>query len=62
MRDTEPRKRAPDYTNAALAMGLLNLIWVLMVLWMWLGFGAVVLAGVALNMLITRLEDRIRNS
>lgn len=62
MRDTEPRKRAPDYTNAALAMGLMNLIWVLMVIWAWFGFGAVILAGVGLNMLITRLEERMRDS
>lgn len=53
-RDT-PRRRAPDYTNAALAMGLVNLLWMMFAVWAAFGFVWVLLAAGALNLLITRL-------
>ena len=59
MRD-RPRRPAPDYTDAALLSGLANLIWVFVALWATLGFWSVVVAGVVLNHLITRLERRRR--
>ena len=58
MRGRPPPKRAPDYTDAALAMGLVNLLWIFMALWAAFGFWAVLLAGLALNHAITRLDQR----
>lgn len=40
---------APNYTNAALVMGAVNLIWIFMVLWAWLGFVAVLVTGFVLD-------------
>ena len=60
MRGSPPPGRAPDYTNAALTMGLANLVWIFMALWATFGFWAVLLAGLALNALIDRLEARMR--
>jgi len=53
-----PQGRAPDYTDAALVMGGVNLIWILIALWALVGFWAVLALGVGLNALITRLERR----
>lgn len=53
-----PRKRAPDYTDAALVMGGVNLTWIFMVLWAVFGFWSVLVAGLGLNLLITRLAER----
>lgn len=47
---------APDYTTAALVMGLINLLWVLMVIWVFYGLPGVLIAGVVLNALIGRLD------
>ncbi|WP_319826234.1 hypothetical protein [Thalassovita sp.] len=49
-------REAPDYTTAALVMGLVNLLWVLVVVWAYSGLPGVLIAGVALNMLINRLD------
>jgi len=49
---------APNYTNAALVMGLVNLFWVLLVLWVMFGLPVVLLLGWGLNRLITRLQRR----
>ena len=62
MRDRPPPKRAPDYTDAALAMGLVNLLWVFLLLWATLGFWSVLLAGLALNHAITWLAERRQRS
>lgn len=51
-------KSAPDFTNAALAMGLVNLLWVFMVIWAHVGFWAVLLLGFVLDKLILRLARR----
>ncbi len=46
---------APNYTNAALAMGLVNLLWIFIALWMAFGLPVVIAVGYGLNLLITRL-------
>ncbi len=46
---------APNYTNAALVMGLVNLLWVFMVIWAHLGLLAVIATGYALDKLISRI-------
>jgi hypothetical protein len=51
-------KQAPNYTNAALAMGLVNLLWVLGLIWVLWGLPAVLLTGLGLNTLINRLAHR----
>lgn len=46
---------APDFTNAALIMGLINLLWIFVVLWAAFGLWIVLLAGFALDKLISRI-------
>lgn len=48
-------KEAPNYTNAALFMGLVNLLWIFMVLWIMFGLPVVIAVGYGLNLLITRV-------
>ena len=45
----KPPKEVEDYTGAFLWMALVNLIWMFMAIWIWLGFWAVVLTGWGLN-------------
>ena len=47
------RTAAPNYTDAALAMGLVNLLWIFGALWTLFGLPAVLAAGVGLERLIT---------
>ena len=47
--------RAPDYTHAALAMGFVNLFWILGLVWVVLGLPAVLIVALLLNHLIDRL-------
>ncbi|SLN38708.1 hypothetical protein PEL8287_01881 [Roseovarius litorisediminis] len=49
---------APNYTNAALVMGLVNLIWIFMVIWATLGLPAVLITGYILDRLITLIAFR----
>lgn len=51
-------KEAPNYTNAALVMALVNLIWVFAVIWAAFGLPVVLAVGYVLNWLITRLAQR----
>ncbi|MFK7940575.1 MAG: hypothetical protein AB8B82_14435 [Roseovarius sp.] len=44
---------APDYTNAALIMGLVNLLWIFMALWAVFGLPTIMLIGYALDKLIS---------
>ncbi len=46
---------APNYTNAALVMGLVNLLWIFMALWAAFGFHVVLLVGFLLDRMIIRL-------
>ena len=49
------RTAAPDYTNATLVMGFMNLIWSFLLIWASFGLPAVLALAVFLNYLITRL-------
>lgn len=51
---------APDYTNAALIMMGVNLMWMFFAVWAIWGLGPVLLIGLALNHGITVLERRRR--
>ena len=51
-------KEAPNYTNAALIMGGVNLFWMFLVIWASLGFWAVLVTGYALDRLILWLAAR----
>lgn len=57
--DQDNRASAPDFTAACLWMGLVNLLWILGVIWAVFGLWAVMLTGWCLNRLITWLE-RVR--
>lgn len=54
MRD-HPQGRAPDYTNAALVTGGVNLFWMLCLFSAYFGFPATLLAAWGLMALIDRL-------
>ena len=54
-----PQGKAPDYTDAVLATGLVNLIWIFFALWAVFGFWTVLLAGLVLNVAISRLAARL---
>lgn len=49
---------APDYTNAVLAMALVNLLWMLVAIWVVLGFPVMVFIGWVLSRVIDRIGDR----
>lgn len=53
-----PMGYAPNYTNAALVMGLVNLLWIFGLIWALFGLPAVMVLGVVLNHLIDRLGTR----
>ncbi len=54
-------KSAPNYTNAALTMLGVNLMWVFMVIWALLGYVAVLVVAALLNTGITWLASRTAN-
>ncbi|MEI4197538.1 hypothetical protein [Roseovarius sp. E0-M6] len=49
---------APNYTSAALVMGLVNLLWIFGVIWAVFGLPVVVAVGIVLNRVITWLAHR----
>lgn len=49
---------APNYTNAALVMALVNLLWVLLVIWLTFGMPVVLAVGYGLDRLISLLARR----
>ena len=51
-------REAPNYTNAALIMGGVNLFWIMMVVWVIYGMGAVLAMGFALDRGIRWLSQR----
>ncbi|MBV2358584.1 hypothetical protein KUH32_02260 [Thalassococcus sp. CAU 1522] len=62
MQDHHPQS-APDYTNAALVMLFVNLLWVFALILALFGFLALISVGYALNWLITRFaRHKARNS
>ena len=52
------RPSAPNYTSAALTMGLVNLLWIFAVIWTVFGFAASVLCALGLNWMIDRIAAR----
>lgn len=57
--DDRTRQPAPDFTTPALVFLFINMLWIFGVVWANWGLGAVALAGLALNHLITRLDRRL---
>lgn len=53
---TNPPKRVEDYTTAALVLLLINLLWIFGAIWAIWGFAPVILLGLVLNHMITRLQ------
>ncbi len=49
---------APNYTNAALVMALVNLLWIFAVIWAVFGMPVVLAIGYVLNLAISRLGRR----
>ena len=54
------RQAAPDYTTAALVMGLVNMLWIFFALWVAFGMGAVIAAGYLVFVWIDILAQRRR--
>ena len=50
-------QRVEDYTAASLVLLFVNLLWIFGVIWAQFGLLAVMLCGLALNHLISRLEQ-----
>lgn len=48
-----------NYTNTCLVMGLVNLMWIMIVLWAWKGFLAALLLGAGVHHGITLLDKRL---
>ena len=46
---------APNYTNAALVMGFVNLLWIFVTLWALFGLPLVLAVGFLLDKLISRI-------
>lgn len=53
-----PITEAPNYTNAALVMGLVNLLWIFAALWAVFGLPVVLALGYVLDKLISRIARR----
>ena len=51
-----------NYTNTCLVMGLVNLMWVMIVVLAWQGFVTALLLSCALYYAITRLDKRLARS
>ena len=60
--DNRTRQSAPDYTSPALLFLFINMLWIFGVIWVSWGLGAVALAGVAVNHLITLLDRRLNGA
>ncbi len=52
--------RAENYTTPSLILMGVNLIWIFGVIWVWLGFGMVLITGLVLNHLINRLDQHLQ--
>lgn len=51
-------RAAPNYTNAALAMGFVNLLWIFIALWAAYGLPVVLALGYGLDKLISLIGRR----
>ncbi|SFB00187.1 hypothetical protein SAMN05421688_2258 [Poseidonocella pacifica] len=56
------RQPAPDYTNAALTMAFINLLWFFVFLWSSFGFASVLLTALLLHRGISWLDLRRRRT
>lgn len=56
--DNHRRQPAPDYTQAALTMLGVNLLWIFVAVWSLFGFAAVLLLALLLNRAITWIATR----
>ncbi|WP_372604596.1 hypothetical protein [Actibacterium sp.] len=54
-----PVTSAPNYTNAALVMALVNLIILFFVIWALVGLGPALVLGLVLNILLNNWRARI---
>lgn len=50
--------KAPNYTNAALVMALVNLLWIFAVIWAVFGMPVVLATSYVLNLAISRFGRR----
>lgn len=57
--DDRTRQPAPDHMTSALFFIFLNMLWIFGVLWVSWGLGAVAIAGVAVNHVITMLDNHL---
>ncbi|KNG92739.1 hypothetical protein [Pseudaestuariivita atlantica] len=53
-----PMKEAPNYTNACLVMGFVNLFWMFIFIWITIGMWAVMATGYAIDKCISWLARR----
>lgn len=54
--------RVENYTNTCLVMGLINLMWIMVVLWAWKGFLAALLLAAGVHRWITWLDRRLERT
>lgn len=54
--NNKPVGRAPNYTNACIAMFGVNITWVLVVIWAFWGLVAAVLLAIGVNHLMERIS------
>ncbi len=57
---SRPIHRVEDYTNTCLVMGLVNLLWIFALIWVFLGLPAIMVIAVVLNAGINRIEPARR--
>ena len=53
---SRPIHRVEDYTNTCLVMGLVNLLWIFALIWVFLGLPAIMVIAVILNAGINRID------
>ncbi|WP_204113487.1 hypothetical protein [Shimia biformata] len=53
-------KPVENYTNTCLVLGLVNLVWVLIAIWAFLGYAFALLTALGLNAWVNRLAARKR--
>jgi len=56
--DDRQVREAPDYTNAAINMLGINLLWIFFVTWMLWGFVPVLMLAIAVNLFVEHVADR----
>ncbi len=54
-----PQGRVEDYTAICLVMALVNLMWIMVVIWAWKGFFAALILCAAVHYSISALDKRL---